>query len=275
MCKTIITILSILGLLFSKQLAAQGEIEFTASPKKTKKILLVPFDPNIYFNDATEIIAKKDKLTHDEVLLYFREEFNKQLYNALMDSCFVTSLLQTANTRDAEEDINNVYSIISYELGLAMPNRPENNEEKQQNFFTKRKERKEEERKKEEIRQSKTRVENGEIVGKRMSVEDKYLHIVLHQPEVLAEISRRRNVDYFLFINQFEIKGDYRDPYLSGNSKSQRIMKVHFSLFDSNGKLIHGGFGKNEIPFYLDDKREIVSLYFPEVIRQIIRNIDF
>ena len=276
MKKIIISTLTFV-LVFSSLVNAQVELDWnnSGSSERTKRILLVPFDSRIYFNDATGIIAQAEGQTHDEIMMYFREQFNLQLYNAMIDSCVIINLLSD-NTRQAQEDISDLYSIISYELGLAMQNQPEDPDEAETlNYFQKRKAEKEEARKIEEMQNSKTRIVNGEIVGRRQPTEDKYLHIVFYNPEVLQEIAKRRDVDLFLFINEFDIKGNYGDPYLSGSSKSERTMKVHFSLYNAQGKLVHGSFGENTIPFRLDDKKEIVNNYFPEVIRQIVHNIDF
>ncbi|PLX08925.1 MAG: hypothetical protein C0596_03670 [Marinilabiliales bacterium] len=256
-------------------LNAQEYLDFNTGANRTKRILLVPFDPRIYYNDATSIMAEETGETHDEIMLYFREQFNLQLYNAMMDSCVVVNLL-TDNTRRAQEDISELYSSISYELRLAMQNEPEDPDEvEKMNFLQRKRYEKEQQRKLEEMENSRTRIVDGEIVGKRQSVEDKYLHIIFHQPEVLEEIAARRDIDYFLFINQFDIKGNYGDPYLSGNANSERTIKVHFSLYNAQGKLIHGSFGENNMPFNLADRKEVANLYFPEVIRQIVNNIDY
>ncbi len=254
---------------------AQEYLDFNTGDNRTKRVLLVPFDSRIYYNDATYIMAEKDGESHDEIMTYFREQFNMQLYNAMMDSCEIVNLM-TDNTRRAQEDISNLYTSINYELKLAMQNEPEDPDEvEKMNFIQRKRYEKEQLRKLKEMKESKTRIVNGEIVGHRQPIEDKYLHIVFHQPEVLEEIARRRNVDYFLFVNQFEIKGNYGDPYLSGNSNRERTIKVHFSLFNAQAKLVHGSFGENKIPFDLADKDEVSNLYLPEVIRQIVNNIDF
>jgi hypothetical protein len=72
-----------------------------------------------------------------------------------------------------------------------------------------------------------------------------------------------------------EISGNYGDPYMSGNSKSSRTIKVHYSLYDYHGTLLHGGFASEDIPFNLDDVNEVVEDYFPSLVRQIILNINF
>ncbi|MDD4150283.1 MAG: hypothetical protein PHE33_09660 [Bacteroidales bacterium] len=270
-----IFLLLILTLICSIGTYSQEYLDFNKSEDRTKRVLLVPFDSRIYYNDATAIMAKQSGETHDEIMMYFREQFNLQLYNAMIDSCVVVSLL-TDNTRQAQEDISDLYSIISYELRLAMQNAPEHPDDiEKMNYFQRKRHEKNQQNKLQEIENSRTRIVNGEIVGKRQPVGDKYLHIVFHQPEVLSQIANRRNIDYFLFINQFDIKGNYNDPYLSGNSEAKRTIRVHFSLFNAEAKLMHGSFGTTEISFDLDDKKEVANLYFPEVIRQIVNNIKF
>jgi hypothetical protein len=274
--KKLISALAIgLFLIVSSAIKSQEYLDFNTGQNKTKQILLVPFDPRIYVNDATSIILKKEKGSHDELMQYFRYQFNLQLSNAMMDSCTVISLF-TDNTRQDQDDIDGLYSIISYELRPAMKNRPENREaSKTKGYFATKREEKAELQRIKEIEESKSRIQQGEITGKPRSVDDMFLHIVFNQTDVLAEIASRRNIDLFMFINQFEIKGNYGDPYLTGNKKAERTIKVHFSLYNSKGNHIHGSFGSNMIPFDIDTKEDIVNLYFPEVIRQIIHNIDF
>lgn len=256
-------------------LNAQEFLDFSNTAPSEKRILLVPFDPRIYVNDATAIMLKNERSNHDELMQYFRYQFNLQLHNAMMDSCSVVSLFSD-NTRIDQEDINTLYSLISYELVLATKNAPENPEEnKKKSFFAKKKEEKELQRRLEETKEYDARIHNGEIVSRRQTTQDMSLNIVFHQPEVLEEIANRRNVDLFLFINQFEIVGNYGDPYLSGNTKAERNLKVHFSIYNTKGQMIHNSFGITKLPFNLDDKQTVVELYFPEVIRQIIHNISF
>lgn len=272
--KKLIFIFLVLSLSFLS-LNAQEFLDFTKSSAQQKRVLLVPFDPRIYLNDATAIMLRNDKSKPDELMQYFRYQFNLQLYNALIDSCSVVSLF-TDNTRVDQEDINNLYSLISYELVLAMENAPEKIEEnKKKSYFVRKKEEKEKERRLEETKDYNAKLHKGEIVSKRQTSQDMSLNIVFHQTQVLEEIAKRRNIDLFLFINQFEIHGNYGDPYLSGNAKAERSLKVHFSIFNTKGQMIHTSFGLTKFPFDLDDKQTLVELYFPELIRQIIHNINF
>lgn len=252
----------------------QEFLDFNSRYNRQKRVLVVPFDERIYFNDATAEIAKRDRLTHDEIMEYFRYQLNLQLVNSLIDSCEVVDLLKD-NTREDEADISGLYTTMSYELRVA---EFDVDAENMSVLARKRAEKLEEARRKqreEDLKNSRTRMQNGELVGSRTSTDDMYLHIIIGQPEVLKEIATRRNVDYFLFINQFDIKTDFRDPYMSGQRNVQRLMRVHFSIYNTDGEFVSGNYASTKIPYYEDCKERIVNQYFPEIMRQILKKIKF
>ena len=269
-------IIQILLILISCVSMSYGQefLDFNSRYNRQKRVLVVPFDERIYFNDATAEIAKRDGLTHDEIMEYFRYQLNLQLVNSLIDSCEVVDLLKD-NTREAEADISGLYTTMSYELRLA---EFELDTENMGALARKRAEKLEEARRKqreEEMKNARPGIQNGELVGRKQQTDDMYLHIIIGQPEVLKEIASRRKVDYFLFVNQFDIKTDYRDPYISGQRNVQRLMRVHFSIYNSNGEFVSGNYASTKVPYYEDSKERIVNQYFPEIMRQILKKLKF
>ena len=269
-------IIQILLILISCVSMSYGQeyLDFNSQYNRQKRVLLVPFDESIYFNDATAEIAKRDGLTHDEIMEYFRYQLSLYITNALIDSCEVVDLLKD-NTREAEADISGLYTTMSYELRLA---EFELDTENMGALAKKRAEKLEEARRKqreEEMKAARPGIQNGELVGRKQQTDDMYLHIIIGQPEVLKEIASRRKVDYFLFINQFDIKTDYRDPYISGQRNLQRLMRVHFSIYNTNGEFVSGNYASTKVPYYEDSKERIVNQYFPEIMRQILKKIKF
>ena len=269
-------IIQILLILISCVSMSYGQeyLDFNSRYNRQKRVLLVPFDERIYFNDATAEIAKRDGLTHDEIMEYFRYQLNLQLVNSLIDSCEVVDLFKD-NTREDEADISGLYTTMSYELRLA---EFELDTENMGALARKRAEKLEEARRKqreEEMKNARPGIQNGELVGRKQQTDDMYLHIIIGQPEVLKEIASRRKVDYFLFVNQFDIKTDYRDPYISGQRNVQRLMRVHFSIYNSNGEFVSGNYASTKVPYYEDSKERIVNQYFPEIMRQILKKLKF
>ena len=269
-------IIQILLILISCVSMAYGQeyLDFNSRYNRQKRVLVVPFDERIYFNDATAEIAKRDGLTHDEIMEYFRYQLNLQLVNSLIDSCEVVDLFKD-NTREDEADISGLYTTMSYELRLA---EFELDTENMGALARKRAEKLEEARRKqreEEMKDARPGIQNGELVGRKQQTDDMYLHIIIGQPEVLKEIASRRKVDYFLFVNQCDIKTDYRDPYISGQRNVQRLMRVHFSIYNSNGEFVSGNYASTKVPYYEDSKERIVNQYFPEIMRQILKKLKF
>lgn len=269
-------IIQILLILISCVSMSYGQefLDFNSRYNRQKRVLVVPFDERIYFNDATAEIAKRDGLTHDEIMEYFRYQLNLQLVNSLIDSCEVVDLFKD-NTREDEADISGLYTTMSYELRLA---EFELDTENMGALARKRAEKLEEARRKqreEEMKNARPGIQNGELVGRKQQTDDMYLHIIIGQPEVLKEIASRRKVDYFLFVNQFDIKTDYRDPYISGQRNVQRLMRVHFSIYNSNGEFVSGNYASTKVPYYEDSKERIVNQYFPEIMRQILKKLKF
>ncbi len=252
---------------------AQIEPVLRSRPEHDLRMLIVPFDPRIYYNDASPEMEKIYDKSHEELMNYFRVQWNRNMHMAFIDSCYTIDLLSD-NTKEARDDIDGLYTCISYTMEDKMQNYPELEEEP--NFFRSlfRSIFPKKEKKVEKIPWE-TRTEHGEIISNRQSSREKFAHIVFSNKNFLSDLAFRRNIDLFLFINYFEIRGDYSDPYASGQADLQRYFKVHFSIFDSYGDLVHGGYSHVEIPFYLYDREEIVNNYFPPAIRQIIYNIDF
>ena len=264
----------LLFLVFAGFVYGQEFLDFNSRYNRQKRVLVVPFDERIYFNDATPEIARRDGITHDEIMEYFRYQLNLQLKNALMDSCEIVDLMSN-NTREDEADIIGLYTTMSYELRLA---EFELDTENMGAIARKRAEKQEEARRKvreEQMANARPGIRNGELVGQKQNTDDMYLHIIIEQPDILKEIASRRKVDYFLFVNQFDIKTDYRDPYMSGNRNMQRLLRVHFSIYNTSGEFVSGNYASTKVPYYEDDKERIVNQYFPVIMRQILKKIKF
>ncbi|MFO7878469.1 MAG: hypothetical protein ACQES0_07475 [Bacteroidota bacterium] len=265
--KTLILVAVVLT--FAGKLQAQENNRFFPDDYN-QRILILPFDPSIYVNDASDMWVKNSDMNHDELKNYLRNQLNRRIQLALVDSCKPIDLTQSYTT-EARNDLLGLYTTTAYEMRRAMPDKKEEGGENKflGKFFEKRKE------KKYTDSVVKTRRESGEIRGKRYNTNDKYLHVIYTNPDFIPELAKRRNLDKILFVNQLEIQGSYGNPYISGDGEASRLIKVHYSLYNKSGILLHGGFSSTTIPFRLNDVETVVEDYFPAIVRQIMLNIDF
>lgn len=261
----------LLCLLLLSMFNGYAQFDIDLAPERSKqRILILPFDPSIYVNDASMMWAQANNMSHEEIRETLRLELNRRLHLAMIDSCESVDIL-TSYTKEARNDLLGLYTTVSYEMRRSMADNPEEPEKESgilSGFFHK---------KEKEYTDTvvKTKRVDGEIQGRRYSTHDKYLHVIYNNPDFIPELCKRRRLDKVLFVNQLEIVGNYGDPYMSGSSKASRIIKVHYSLYDYNGRLLHGGHASTEIPFHLKDIEEVMKIYFPPIVRQIILNIDF
>ena len=70
--------------------------------------------------------------------------------------------------------------------------------------------------------------------------DDKYMRILFKDTEFMDRLSASYGVDYFVTINQFEIKTDYEKCIDRDLGKYRRRIKVHYNVFTKDGKLVYG-----------------------------------
>jgi hypothetical protein len=236
-----------------------------------QRIMILPFDPSIYHNDASEMWVKNSGMAYDELRDYLRNNINRRLQLAMVDSCEAIDLNQSYTT-EARNDLLGLYTTVSYEMRRAMPDKQEIEKDEKRILGKLRRQWREKQYKDTVV---KTRKDGGEIRGRHYRTDDKYLHVNFSNPDFIPDIAERRDLDQILFVNQLEIKGMYGNPYLTGNDEAARMIKLHYSLYSKDGSLLHGGFSSVTIPFDLNDPEIAVKDYFPTIVRQVVSNIDF
>ncbi len=77
--------------------------------------------------------------------------------------------------------------------------------------------------------------------------ETKYYGVKVKNPDFYAHFNKHYAVDYYLFINQFEIHTDYTSCLDRTTQNFVREFLVHYTIYNANGELIAGN--KVKIPY--------------------------
>ncbi|OFX42220.1 MAG: hypothetical protein A2046_03905 [Bacteroidetes bacterium GWA2_30_7] len=243
---------------------SQSIVPDTSINNKTNKtVLVIPFSPRLYYNDADKEIAKQTGNSFEQIMNSFRIGYDNSLIKQLNDTCKAISIL-SGYTISNNDDIENVYSNSNYVFEKAMgldKKKPSGYTHSQLMVSDKKAEK---ERKK---------ANKGEVVSPVTDVTNKFMHVKFNSPAFLIELSRKNTTDYLLFINQFEIIGNYLNPYKTGSNTNNMLIKVHYSLYDSQGKYLFGSFATEEYPSTITDLKTISAQFFKAVNTQIISNI--
>ena len=79
--------------------------------------------------------------------------------------------------------------------------------------------------------------------------------------EVLNYLNKKYKAEYFLFINQLDIKND-KDSYNITTNTYLRRVEVHYTILDRNGKQIDAGIASSSFSSKENNPKKIVALSF-------------
>ena len=253
-------------LIISNSYSQNTITDSTINPKINKTVLVIPFSPRLYYNDADKEIAKQTGKTFEQIMNAFRIEYDNSLIKSLNDTCYAISIL-SGYTISNNEDIEDIYSNSIYVFEKAMgfdKKKPSGYVHSQLMMSDKKAEK--------DLKKAKKH-NGGEVVSPVTDVTNKFMHVKFNSPSFLINLSTKYKADYVLFINQFEIIGNYLNPYKTGNNTNNMLIKVHYSLYESQGKYLFGSFAVEEYPSQLIEIEKISMQYFWQVNNQIIKNI--
>jgi LysM repeat protein len=228
-----------------------------------KQILVIPFDPYLYFSDADDEIAAKSKITRTKV----RDVFRRRL-NALLEAPgYEMIYLLGGRAKDTLSDLNKIYSSVSYAYQAAINNpnykAPIKAGEEVNNDMT-------------WLEKQKHKLSSANKDAKYEVPEDygSYFGVKVRNPaDFYAFFSNKYNVDYYVFVNQFEVKTNYENCLDRAAQNYERTFTTHFSIFDANGKQIAGNKFKTHYSSNSNYIFQIVADNMPKVAERILAEL--
>ncbi|SFC15991.1 LysM domain-containing protein [Flexibacter flexilis DSM 6793] len=218
--------------------AFTGQYDKTPDPSYpndgTKRVLIIPFDPYLYFSDADEEIAARSKIPRPKVRQYFRRRLD-----ALLDpKGYETIHLLGGTTKDTLLDLNRIYNSLSYSYQdlLYNPESAAKRTSTRNGMEINAPEKTWVQKQKEKFLSNAQTNTNASIAKD----ESKYFGVKIKDPEFFNFFNNKYGTRYYVFINQFEVKTDYEHCLDRARQDYERNFIVHFSIFNSNGKQIAG-----------------------------------
>lgn len=185
---------------------AKGEFSYD---KSTEQVLLIPFYPNLYFSDADQDIAKHSYLQQGET----RDIFRREILEAIEPKGYDNIYLLGGNIKDSVNDLSRIYQSVQYKHQEILENKdaPNKKTHRTGGWFSK-------------------KVEKEEVFS------EKYFAVHIVDSTVFQHFEKKYNIDYFIFINQFEIQTE--EP--KGDIPFSRTLIAHFSIYKSDGTKVAG-----------------------------------
>ena len=206
------------------------------------KILLVPFEPKLYMSEMDMQINRQTKWNSKDICENFRHQLDAQLKLKLQSTARVVSFY--SDSAKMSKDLIYIYNStnLSYDL-IDKPTSATTASEKQ------------------------TGIKNGQVAVE-MNMDKKFMNTKLANTEVLSYLSKKYKTDYFVFVNELDIKND-PDSYDIAKDMYQREVIVHYSILDKGGKTITAGISSSRFSSKINEPKKIVALTFTPIATNI------
>jgi hypothetical protein len=221
------------------------------------RIMIIPYDPQFYLSDADQDIMEATRKEPGQVRESFRKTIDLYIQHAIGSFRPCISVLNDADSLpQLKEALKIAYSKTGYRYEKAMP-----------------------------LPVLKERMDSVNKAMKKLSKENtdsrtahhyqvvpsdaKYMNAVISKPEILEELFSAFGTDIYVFLNQFEIKTNYKNCLDIANKIYQREVMLHFSVYDYKGKQLAGSYALSGFPSDSNNAADIMKNCFPEIARLI------
>lgn len=227
-------------------------------------VMIIPFNPDMYFSDSDQDLAKYNQKSIPEVRKMFRYGLSINLNARIMKEHNSRSMISDS-AKDAKQDLARIYNSIGYFQDKAKSVQVEEEMEdnnkglinKTKGLFSK---------KKDDKQSSDKDAEKGDDYKK-------YMNVKIKNPELLPYLSDKYGTEIFVFINQFNLKTNYEHCLDRATNTFEREVLVHFSIFDKDGNQLAGDIASVYFPSNTNDMMDIMRNNFPPISDFLARNL--
>ncbi|WP_157433352.1 LysM peptidoglycan-binding domain-containing protein [Adhaeribacter aquaticus] len=238
----------------------QTTAKYAKANKQAQRILIIPFDPHLYFSDADNDIALQSKIPRQHIRYIFRSQLNAYLKPEGYENI---NLIGGA-FHDSTAEAAKIYKSLSYNYQRVTKSKfytdPLPQKTATNNWLQKQKE--------------KLKAASGTPKSPAVSQDDsKYYGVQVKDSSLYTYFNTQYAVDYYLFINQFEIHTDYTSCLDRVTKNFVRDFVVHYTILTNEGEIIAGN--KLRIPYVsnINDINRIVWDNLTKMAQRIMQDL--
>jgi len=251
-------------LLGSTMLVAQHSTKrFSDEPFRlnNQSLLLIPFESKMYLSDVNRDLVLHNDIDSKEIIQRFTRAIDQSILFAFQKRCTVNSFYDLEEaTADGNLAFIRDHIDLEYELVEV-----EEKKSSLQKFGSKLK-------KKENNNYQRGGIQDGQLKSTRDNRE-RYMKAVVTNNAMLDSMHYVFDNDYFLFITELDLKNMYTQEMQMGRSDYQRELKLHYTIYQKDGKMLSTGISKTTFSSNLNDIDKIIKTYFPILAEQIYADL--
>ncbi len=216
----------------------------------THKVMLIPFEPKLYFSEIDRSVNKETGMNAREIKHRFRDGINEQLYKAFKAGKYnVVDLMD--DTAKYKKDVEGIYQFLSYQYQM-IPD--------QEHYKAPEKEKEEK------------KIKKGQLVVETNS-DKRFMNARVTNPKMVPGLSAKFKTDVFVFINELDIKGTDAAPGQSMGLEGNRIITVHYTVYTLDAREINSGIAESTLPPDVNNPKKIVDKYFQSIAATIVQRV--
>lgn len=237
-------------LLFGGLLKAQDNTRTSTAKEKTAigKIMLVPFEPKLYMSEIDKKVNEQTKWNFNQIRENFRHQLNDQLKLKLQTLAPVVSFY--SDSLKMWKDLEYIYT--STRLSFDPINKPSSATTS--------------------IQRS-NGIKNGQIVVE-MNDDEKFMNVTIGNIELLPYLHKKYKTDYFVFVNELDIKNDVNSFNIATNTYQRQVV-VHYTIMNMAGKLITAGVATSTFSSQENNPKKISNKNFSPIAAYITAKFSY
>ena len=206
------------------------------------KIMLIPFEPKLYMSEIDQKINQQTNWKYEQIRENFRHQLDTQLKINLTRIGPVVSFY--SDSAKMSKDLDYIYktSSLSYDL-IDKPNSATAPSVRQKG------------------------IKNGQL-SVEINTDQKFMNKKISDLELIAYLNKKYQTDYFVFINELDLKIDI-NSYDIATDSYQREVTVHYSILDKSSKTIVAGIATSKFTSKENNPKKIVGLTFSPIAENI------
>ena len=206
------------------------------------KIMIIPFEPKLYMSEIDQKINQVTKWDFNQIRENFRHQLDAQLKLKLQSTFPVVSFYTDSAKMSKDLEYTYMSTGLSYDL-VEKPTSATTAVKKEAG------------------------IKNGQIIVE-VNNDKKFMNTKLSNTEVLTYLNKKYKTDYFVFVNELDIKNNM-DSYNISTDTYQREVSVHYSIIDKAGKTISAGLETSAFSSKENNPKKIISECFSAIATSI------
>jgi hypothetical protein len=225
-------------------------------------LVIIPFSNRMYLSDADNPIGRETGLNPGELQVKFKNALLESLEQELVKDWDIKVMYEQVN-REQGFDLDFVHASCKYNYI------PVSGEVLMANDTT---------ITKKDLRESKSKkggssgIHGGEVVT-NSDDREKFMDLEVDNDTLLQYLDRNMHSDYYLFINEMDIRHYIDDPDRISSGGLSYQLKVHFSCLDKKGMPLVSGLATSKVKVGNSNIYEVIKAGIPEITQKIAKMI--